>query len=122
MKKSFKGFLACLLALIMVIPMFTVANADQMSTFNGTLQARETASVDVSRIRNSGIDMTADVAVKEQRNPEDIVTILVELEAAPAAEVCEEAQLLRCVQRFRIRRRISPHRRDQQARRCSCIR
>lgn len=39
MKKSFKGFLACLLALIMVIPMFTVANADQMSTFNGTLQA-----------------------------------------------------------------------------------
>lgn len=35
MKKSFKGFLACLLALIMVIPMFTVANADQMSTFNG---------------------------------------------------------------------------------------
>lgn len=90
MKKSFKGFLACLLALIMVIPMFTVANADQMSTFNGTLQARETASVDVSRIRNSGIDMTADVAVKEQRNPEDIVTILVELEAAPAAEVCED--------------------------------
>ena len=59
MKKSFKGFLACLLALIMVIPMFTVANADQMSTFNGTLQARETASVDVSRIRNSGIDMSA---------------------------------------------------------------
>lgn len=90
MKKSFKGFLACLLALIMVIPMFTIANADQMSTFNGTLQARETASVDVSRIRNSGIDMTADVAVKEQRNPEDIVTILVELEAAPAAEVCED--------------------------------
>ena len=34
--------------------------------------------------------MTADVAVKEQRNPEDIVTILVELEAAPAAEVCED--------------------------------
>ena len=26
MKKSFKGFLACLLALIMVIPMFTVSN------------------------------------------------------------------------------------------------
>lgn len=44
----------------------------------------------ISRIRNSGIDMTADVAVKEQRNPEDIVTILVELEAAPAAEVCED--------------------------------
>ena len=38
MKKSFKGFLACLLALIMVIPMFTVANADQMSTFNGTFR------------------------------------------------------------------------------------
>ena len=67
MKKSFKGFLACLLALIMVIPMFTVANADQMSTFNGTLQARETASVDVSRTRNSGIDLTADVAVSSRR-------------------------------------------------------
>ncbi len=34
--------------------------------------------------------MTADVAVKEQRQSRDIVTILVELEAAPAAEVCED--------------------------------
>ncbi|MCH5279032.1 MAG: S8 family serine peptidase [Christensenellaceae bacterium] len=90
MKNSFKGFIACLLALLLVVPTFTGVLADSTAQVKGTLQAKDTVSVDVSGIRNGLTFEAADAAVEEGHNPNDIVSIMVELDAKPAADVCAD--------------------------------
>lgn len=90
MKKSLKSFFACLLALMLVIPAFSGVMADSTTEVIGTLEAKETVRVDVSGIRNGRTFEAADVAVEEEYNLTDIVTIMVELDAAPAADVCND--------------------------------
>ncbi|MBR4435424.1 MAG: S8 family serine peptidase [Clostridia bacterium] len=99
MKKSFKGFLACLLALMLVLPAFSGAMAqieselkhtDDFEFRSGTgapaVVESEIKSFDASTIRNGRTFAAADVETKEAVQPNDIVMIMVELEDAPAVE------------------------------------
>lgn len=104
MKKSFKGFLACLLAVLLVVPVLgnVLAEADLQvesgvqagetasripGTREGTLEAKNTASLDLSGIRNGRTFDAAAIEAGSEVQPTDIVTIMVELDAAPAADV-----------------------------------
>ncbi len=86
MKKSIKSILACLLAVLLVIPAMSGILADETAQVKGTLEALDTVPVDVSGIRNGRTLTAADAEVEEDIAPETIVTIMVELEKAPATE------------------------------------
>lgn len=88
MKKSFKGFLACLLALMLVIPAFSGVLADSTAQV-GTIQAKDTAPVDVSGIRN-GKTFEAVETTTNEVSPTDIVTIMVELDAVPTVDLYKD--------------------------------
>lgn len=90
MKKSLKSILACVLALMLVIPAMSGILADETVQVKGTLESVETVRIDASGIRNGRTLTAADVEVKDQIAPDSIVTIMVELEKAPAADVNAE--------------------------------
>ena len=111
MKKSFKGFLACLLALMLVLPAFSGIMAESVtldgelngsvgtreavsgrlaSERNGTLVSRKTASIDLSSIRNGKTFQAADEKAVDEIAPDSIVTIMIELEGAPAVDVVSD--------------------------------
>ena len=52
MKKSLKSILACLLALVLVVPALSGALAEDMVQVKGTLESKSTVRIDVSGIRN----------------------------------------------------------------------
>ncbi len=106
MKKSFKGFVALLLAVMMVLTAFATATAEtvkELAVSDATPEAREaalgsfksmegvasakTSKIDLSGIRNGKTFKAAETEAVSTRQPSDIVTIMVELEAAPAADV-----------------------------------
>ncbi|MBR6006644.1 MAG: S8 family serine peptidase [Clostridia bacterium] len=106
MKKSFKGFVALLLAVLLVVPAFAAVTAEIADELKidareagepvsaksglvpyGTLQSKATAEIDLSGIRNGKTFKAAEVEVTPETQPSDIVTIMVELSAAPAADV-----------------------------------
>ena len=113
MKKSFKGFLACLLALMLVLPAFGGIMAEVVtfdgelngsvgtreavsgslaSNRNGTLVSKKTASIDLSSIRNGKTFQAADEKAVEEIAPDSIVTIMIEMEGAPAVDVVSDVK------------------------------
>ena len=84
------------MAALLVIPAFTgvfaeTAGSAQMQTVKGTLEARHiTPKINVSGIRNGKTFEAADVEEEKGLEPDDIVTILVQLDAEPAVKVCED--------------------------------
>ncbi len=111
MKKSFKGFLACLLALMLVLPIFSGVMAESVafdgelngsvgtreavsgrvaSERNGTLVSRKTASFDLSAIRNGKTFRAAEEKAADEIAPDSIVTIMIEMDGAPAADVVSD--------------------------------
>ena len=103
MKKTFKGFLACALAVMMVLTAFSGVMAKTAEfEIDGTLKAGETASktyeareastktLDLSGIRNGKTFKAAEVDATPAIQPNDIVTIMVELPEAPAADVMSD--------------------------------
>ena len=106
MKKSFKGFIALLLAVMLIVPAFSTmaeafpaANAKTeagetvsraLKDRTGTLESTKTAALDFSGIRNGKTFKAAETEAVSETQPTDIVTIMVELEAAPAADVVSD--------------------------------
>ena len=106
MKKSFKGFIALLLAVMLIVPAFSTmaeafpaANAKieagetvsrALKDRTGTLESTKTAALDFSGIRNGKTFKAAETEAVSETQPTDIVTIMVELEAAPAADVVSD--------------------------------
>ena len=89
MKKTFKGFIALMLALMLVVPAFSGALAEQTVNVKGTIEARGTipTSIDTSGIRNGRTFAAAETEARTAHDADEIVTIMVELKAAPAADV-----------------------------------
>lgn len=105
MKKSFKSFLACLLALMLVIPAFSGVMAEvgsELKLINDGSEYRSGSGkavvesgltdFDASTVRNGRTFAASDVEARESLKPNDIVTIIVELEAAPAVDVTKDVR------------------------------
>lgn len=87
MKKSLKSILACLLALVLVVPALSGALAEDMVQVKGTLESKSTVRIDVSGIRNGRTLTAANTEAKDEIAPDTIVDIMVELDKAPTADV-----------------------------------
>lgn len=92
MKKSIKSILACLLAVLLVVPAMSGILADETAQVNGTLESLDTVPVDVSGIRNGRTLTAANAEVEETVEPDTIVSIMVELKKAPAADKFDEVK------------------------------
>lgn len=90
MKKSIKSILACLLAVLLVVPAMSGILAEQTAQVKGTLESLDTVPVDVSGIRNGRTLTAANAEVEETVEPDTIVSIMVELKKAPAADKFDE--------------------------------
>ena len=92
MKKSLKSILACLLALVLVVPALSGALAEDMVQVKGTLESKSTVRIDVSGIRNGRTLTAANTEAKDEIAPDTIVDIMVELDKAPTADVTTDSK------------------------------
>lgn len=84
-----KRLFACLVVLLMVLPVCMSALAMEPVQMDGALEAKKTV-IDTSAIRNGKTFEAADVAAADEIAPNQVVTIMVELESAPAMEIYGE--------------------------------
>ena len=87
MKKTFKRLLSCMVALLMVLSISgSVFALEPNAKTSGTLEARPTATYDLSGIRNGHKFDITNETVDDEIADDQIVTIMVQLSDAPAME------------------------------------